>query len=316
MVAQGRWIATRPEVEGHRGYKLTSLTSTLPNAAWHKLAAEFIQAKRSPATLKPFVNTVLGEPWRGEGDDLDAADLNALRRPFSLASVPPDVLVLTAGADIQQDRIEITFTGWTKDDDMRVLSHDVIWGSPTENETWAEVDDLLKRQFRHPLGGVLNVDAAVIDSGNWADQVYAFCRPRSGRRILSGKGVAGFARPSLTFSTSRKARLGLIWVDGIKMALHQRLAHGETILFSDELGGDYFDQIRAERIVVKYSRGQPVKTWELTSGRRNEALDTLTYSYAARGLVGLDLDRRERGLGSVTLPQKPDTVFKSAWLNQ
>ena len=113
MVAQGRWMATRPEVQGHRGYKLTSLTSTLPNAAWPKLAAEFLHAKRSPATLKPFVNTVLGEPWRGEGDDLDATQLDRLRRPFSLDSVPPEVLVLTAGADVQQDRIEVTFTGWT-----------------------------------------------------------------------------------------------------------------------------------------------------------------------------------------------------------
>lgn len=314
MVAQGRWMAKKPEVEGHRGYKLTSLTSTLPNAAWPKLAAEFLQAKRNPATLKPFVNTVLGEPWRGEGDYLDAADLDALRRPFSLDSVPPEVLVLTAGADIQKDRIEITFTGWTKDDDLRVLAHEVIWGSPTENETWAEVDDALKRQFRHPLGGVLTVDAAVIDSGNWADAVYAFCRPRTARRILSGKGMPGFARPSLTFSTSRKARLGLIGVDGIKMALHQRLAHGETILFSDQLGGDYFDQIRAERLVVRYTRGQPVKKWELTSGRRNEALDTLTYSYAARGLVGLDLDRRESDLASVSGPPLRMTVARSKWL--
>lgn len=314
MVAEGRWRATRPEMEGHRGYKLTSLTSTLPNAAWPRLAAEFLHAKRSPATLKPFLNTVLGEPWRGEGDDLDAANLQALGRPFSLDAIPADVLVLTAGADVQQDRVEITFTGWTKDDDMRVLAHEVIWGSPTENETWAEVDDALKRQFMHPLGGVLMVDAAIIDSGNWADQVYAFCRPRAARRILPGKGMAGFGRASLAFSASRKVRLGLIGVDGIKQLLHQRLSHDETILFSDHLGGDYFDQIRAERLVTKYSRGHPVKRWEITSGRRNEALDTLTYSYAARGLVGTDLVRREADLARVTGFLKPAMVARSKWL--
>ena len=314
MVAQGRWIATQPHVQGHRGYKLTSLTSTLPNAAWPKLAAEFLRAKRSPATLKPYVNTVLGEPWRGEGDDLGPPHLNGLRRPFSLDAVPSEVLVLTAGADVQQDRVEITFTGWTKDDDLRVLAHNVIWGSPTENETWAEVDDALRRQFRHPLGGVLNVDAAVIDSGNWADAVYAFCRPRAVRRILPGKGMPGFARPSLSFSASRKVRLGLIGVDGIKAALHQRLAHGETILFSDRLGGDYFDQIASERLVVRYTRGQPVKKWELTAGRRNEALDTLTYSYAARVLVGLDLDRRAVDLASVSGPAKQTSIARSKWL--
>ena len=143
MVAQGRWRATRPHVTGHRGYKLTSLTSTLPNAAWPRLAAEFLQAKRSPTTLKPWLNTVLGEPWRGEGDDLDSTDFGVLQRPFSLDAVPPEVLVLTVGADVQADRIEATFCGWTKNGDMRVLGHEVVWGSPTENETWAEVDDLL-----------------------------------------------------------------------------------------------------------------------------------------------------------------------------
>ena len=149
---------------------------------------------------------------------------------------------------------------------------------------------------------------------NWADAVYAFCRPRAVRRILPGKGMPGFARPSLSFSASRKVRLGLIGVDGIKAALHQRLAHGETILFSDRLGGDYFDQIASERLVVRYTRGQPVKKWELTAGRRNEALDTLTYSYAARVLVGLDLDRRAVDLASVSGPAKQTSIARSKWL--
>ncbi|GGL52195.1 terminase [Wenxinia marina] len=315
MVEQGRWRATRPEVEGHRGYKLTSLTSTLPNATWPRLAAEFLQAKRSPTTLKPWLNTVLGEPWRGEGDDLDGTDFAALQRPFGLDRIPAEALVLTVGADVQADRIEATFAGWTKDGDVRVLGHETVWGAPTENETWAELDDLLRRQFRHPAGGVLTVDAAVIDSGNWADAVYAFCRPRTSRRVLAGKGVAGFSRPSLAFSTSRGTRLALIGIDGVKLALHQRIAHGETILFSSALSGDYFDQLRAERLVTRFSRGHPVRRWEVVSGRRNEALDTLVYAYGARGLIGADVERREAELGKVTGPPKPVTVVKSRWLS-
>lgn len=100
----------------------------------------------------------------------------------------------------------------------------------------------------------------------------------------------------------------------MKLALHQRLAHGETILFSDRLGGDYFDQIRAERLVTKYSRGRPIRAWEVISGRRNEALDTLVYAYAARGLVGMDLERREADLASVTGARKPASVIRSKWL--
>jgi len=316
MVTGGRWRATAPEVEGHAGFKLTSLTSLLPNASWPKLAAEFLQAKRSPATLKPFINTVLGEAWEGEGDDLDAANLEALRRPYDLDNVPPEALVLTVGADVQGDRVEMTYTAFTAEGDMRVLGHHVVWGSPTENDTWAEVDDSLKIQLSHPKGGTLRVDAALIDSGNWADQVYAFCRPRVSRRVLPLKGVSGFGRPSLAFSTSRKTRLALVGVDGVKLALHQRLAHGETITFSEGLVGDYFDQIRAERLVTKFSRGRPTRSWELISGRRNEALDTLGYSYAARGLVGLDLGRREAELASKAAPKRQSGTIQSAWLNR
>lgn len=315
IVQAGRWRALAPHVEGHRGYKLTSLTSTLPNATWPKLAAEFLQAKRSPTTLKPWLNTVLGEAWRGEGDDLDSTDFAALQRPFGMETVPEDALVLTVGGDVQKDRVELTYTGWTADGDMRVLGHVPIWGDPTDAETWIEVEDALRRQFRHPLGGVLNVDAAVIDSGNWADQVYDFCRPRTARRVLPGKGVSGFSRPSIAFSTSRKVRLALIGVDGVKLALHQRLTHGETILFSGDLSGDYFEQIRAERLVTKFSRGRPMRVWEVISGRRNEALDTLSYSYAARQLVGLDMERRADDLCRKDGPRKVPTVVKSAWLS-
>lgn len=106
---------------------------------------------------------------------------------------------------------------------------------------------------------MLNVDAAVIDSGNWADQVHDFCRPRTARRVLPGEGVSGFSRPSIAFSTSQKVRLALIGVDGVKLVLHQRLSHGQTILFSEALSGDYFEQIRAERLVTKFSRGRPMR---------------------------------------------------------
>lgn len=314
LVADGRWRATAPHVAGHRGYRLTALTSTLPNAAWPRLAAEFLQAKRSPVTLKPWLNTVLGEAWRGEGDDLDAVDLTKLTRPFGLADVPAEALVLTVGGDVQQDRVELTFSAWTRDGDMRVLGHETVWGSPTDDATWREVDDQLRRQFRHPAGGILTVDAALIDSGNWADQVYAFCRSRAARRILPQKGVPGFGRPSLAFSTTRGVRLALVGIDGVKLALHQRLASGETIQFSDQLGGDYFDQLRAEKLVTKYSRGRPTRAWEVISGRRNEALDTLVYAFAARGLIGLDLSRREAELGSVTGAEKRATVARSKWL--
>ena len=71
MVANGAWRATRPDVKGHAGFRLNALVSTLANASWGKLAAEFLQARGSSDTLQVFVNTILAQGWREAADEAD-----------------------------------------------------------------------------------------------------------------------------------------------------------------------------------------------------------------------------------------------------
>lgn len=107
MVAAGRWRATKPEVKGHAGFRINSLVSPLANAAWGKLAAEFVAAKDKPEELQTFVNLVLGEGWKEHGDALDDAALAAKAEAFSLDMLPEPVLAITAGCDVQRkDRLE------------------------------------------------------------------------------------------------------------------------------------------------------------------------------------------------------------------
>ena len=111
MVEAGHWRATRPEVSSHHGYRLNALVSPLANASWGKLAAEFLQAKHDPAMLQPFINTVLAQGWRAAESDIDESDLRARAEPFAIDAIAPEVLVLTAGSDLQVDRIETTLCG-------------------------------------------------------------------------------------------------------------------------------------------------------------------------------------------------------------
>lgn len=317
MVQAGRWRATQPEVEGHHGYKINALVSLLPNASWARLAAEFLEAKKSPTTLKAFTTTLLAEPWRPSGDDLDPATFRRLQISMGPDDLPDDVLFLTAGVDCQGDRLESTLVGWTEAGDLRVLEHSIVWGSPLENATWTELDAWLLRQFHHPRGGLLlGVDAAIVDSGNWADSVYDFTRPRTGRRVVAGKGVSGFHRPMVGWGKSRRTRLAQVGVDGIKMQLFERITDGRTVRFADHLGPDYFDQINSERLVTKYSRGRPIKQWETISGRRNEGLDCLVYATAARQVLNLDAGRRAEQIESraVAGPQRPPVAIRSHFL--
>jgi phage terminase large subunit GpA-like protein len=316
MLMRGRWRATRPEITGHAGFRINSLSSMLANASWPKLAAEFLQAKRSPVTLKPFVNTVLGEAWRSDGENLDPSILGRLQRPQSLEDIPDDVLFLTAGADVQGDRIEVMIAGWTGETECRVLGYEIIFGTPLEDATWKEVDSLLTRTWLHPRGGILRLDAAVIDSGNWADAVYAYTRPRSSRRFVAGKGIGGMNRPYVSWGASRKTKLALIGVDVIKLHLHERVKSGGTITFSDQLGQDVLDQISAERLITRYVHGHPIRHWEKTSGRRNEALDCLVYATAAKQLVPNAVDKRREDVFRSGCVAARAAIVKSNWLSR
>ncbi|WP_273281120.1 phage terminase large subunit family protein [Pseudooceanicola atlanticus] len=318
MVEGGRWRVTAPHVTGHAGFKVNALVSPHANAAWGILAAEFLRAKDNPATLQTFVNLTLGEPWREAQDDLDEHELAAKREPFGLPDrLPSEVLVITAGVDCQDDRLELVFLGHGKGDETYVLAHSVIWGAIDADTTWLELDDALKTIWRHPAGGVLRCDAAVIDSGDGghADLVHSFTRSRFGRRIVSGKGVPGFSRPFLQRSRSNGAPLFLVGVDAVKAQLFNRLARGDTFRFSADLEPVFFEQLTSERRVVRYYKGQPVRRFERIAGKRAETLDAVTYALAARTLVGLNLDRREEEVASVTGAKKSLTVIRSKWLS-
>ena len=316
MVAAGQWRATRPDIEGHAGFRLNALVSSLVNSTWGKLAAEFIAAKRSPDTLQVFINCILAQGWREAAEELNETELAARAEPFGLTAIPADVLIVTSGVDVQRDRLEIVILGHGRDD-IFVLGNSVIWGSPDDDSTWHELDELLRTTWIHPNGGTLKIDAAAIDAGDGAmtDKVQAFCRPRFGRKIVAIKGAAG-SRPLIAASSSKGSRLFIVGVDGAKTQITARLTRGQSIRFSADLEPRYFEELASERLTLRYVRGAPQRQWERIPGRRAECLDASVYAWAVRGIVSLNLDRREDELASVAaLPARP-AVIKSAWLNR
>ena len=179
----------------------------------------------TPTNLRVFVNTVLAEGWR-QANEIDEADLRG--EPFGLDRIPQDVLALTCGVDVQQDRLEVSTVGWAKDGTAFVLDHHPIWGSPDDNETWLELDEHLKGRWPHPKGGTLKIDATCIDagSGEHFDIVTRFAQARLSRRVFAIKGVAGFGRPAIARSRGKSRVLFIVGVDGIKSTILAKLAKG------------------------------------------------------------------------------------------
>lgn len=315
MVEAGRWRATHPEVKGHAGFRCNALVSTLANAAWGKLAAEFLQAKRNPDLLQGFVNTILAEGWKEAAEEVDEASLAARAEPWGLSSIPPEVLIVTVGVDVQRDRLECTFVGHSRTEQL-VLGHAVIWGRPADDTTWAELDELLRSTWPHPKGGTLKVDAAAIDAGDGElmDKVQSFCHPRFARRIVAIKGANG-NRPAIQASSTKGSRLFIVGVDGLKSALLGRMSRG-GIRFSADLDARYYEEVTSERVVLRYLRGMPSRLWERKPGMRAECLDATVYAIAARGLLSINLDRRVEELSSPAAPKRAPAISKSNWLQR
>jgi len=299
MLAGGEWRAT---VEGAdprvAGFHLNALYS--PWVRWGDVAAEHVRVAKDPARLQVFVNTRLGESWEDKaGDTIKESSLIARREDLG-AAVPNAVTVVTVGVDVQDDRLEVQFVGWGADEESWVLDYRVLPGDPAGARLWNTLDSLLSRPMRRADGVELPVEAVAIDSGgHHTKSVYDFCRPRLGRRIWAVKGAGGAGIPVWPKRVSRvdgKAGRCPLWrvgVDAAKDALFARLRVGEPgpgyVHFGTGLDPEYFRQLTGERVVTKFVRGRPVRSWQpRMPGARLEALDSYVYAMAAlHGLLAM-----------------------------
>jgi phage terminase large subunit GpA-like protein len=222
---------------------------------------------------------------------------------------------------VQHDRLEVTFIGWTESGAALVLGHRVIWGGFAEEGTWAELDGLIGARYPHALGGKIGVDACAIDAGDGASMghVTAFATPRTRRKVVAIKGAGGNRPPIEKAGSKTKtgARLWIVGVDTVKLHLFGRLAQAGNVRFSADLTPVWFEQLASERSVVRYSRGQPLRSFVRMPGRRAEALDCVVYAFAVRHLVNLDYDQRRADLSTETAPlPKRAPVLASSWMQR
>jgi phage terminase large subunit GpA-like protein len=289
MVEQGGYRAQNPGslIPGFRVNQLIS-----PKRSWGTIATEFLAAKRSPETLKAFMNTVLATLWEEKHEVV--ADAHALWNrcePFA-AEVPEGACLLTAGVDVQADRIELEIASWGRDEESWSVAYHVIPGDILRNEVWAALDEILLSIYTHENGQQLRVQAACIDSGYKDATVLRFTRDRYNRRVFATKGRSGDGT-IWPHKPSRKNQTPffMIGVNAAKDAIHDRLKVKETgaSFCHFPLGRDleYFEQLTAEKKFIRYHNGFAKHEWRKADGARNEALDCRVYAYAALKSLGL-----------------------------
>jgi phage terminase large subunit GpA-like protein len=292
----------------HASFTAGKVFSPWPKDAPPKQAKKWLDAKNDNDLRVVFDNTQRGQPHRRQtGRDLKAEDLAARAEKWP-GEVPVGVGLITAGLDTQDDRVEIEFVGWGRNEESWSLGYVVVEGDTSSAELWERVDKQLLRIFRRADGREFAVDAACIDSGGHrTNEVYAFSKARLGRQVWAIKGAReqGGQRapvwPSVKPSNRQRGKYRpiMIGTNSAKDTIRSRLALVELgpgfCHFESQRDLAWYQQMLSERLILKIVSGKRFTVWDCPKGKANEALDCRVYAYAAlQGMIHLGLRLNER----------------------
>jgi phage terminase large subunit GpA-like protein len=305
ILALGKWVATEPnpKVAGVAGFHLNELYS--PWKSWADIGRDYEVARTDPLQLQVWTNTSLGLGWESEAtESLEWEHLSesASQSGYCRREVPVDVRLLTAGVDVQANRLEVSVWGWAAGETGWLIDHQVIMGEPTDNLTWSALDDYLAAGFIRE-GDIVKPKTVFVDSGNWTREVYGQVRIRRGKGWHAIKGAGGSRRlisPATPQEVGargkaiqRGVKLLILGVDMAKDTLHTRSKlgpeHPKRLNFPSNLDLSYFEAFASEIKVLKHKVGQAYFQWEKLPGiNSNEAWDCAIYAYCAAVMAGLE----------------------------
>jgi len=308
MLEAGAWVATADS--RMPGFQINALYSTL-GVTWSDLVSEWTAAQTDVTALQVFINTALGETWEERGGGLDPAALEARREAYP-ADVPEWVAVLTAGVDVQDNRLAYVIRGWGAGEESALIEQGELDGDPTRDAVWKALDARLLHPRTTPSGRAVPVFATGVDTGHHTESAYAYCKPRWGRRVfaLKGSGTPGAPLAPRKASINNKARVRLFLVGTIaaKDLIYGRLKIAVPgpgyYHFHAEASGNYFGELTAEKLMKVQVNGRWVRKYVLPRGARNEALDCEVYALAALYISGVN--RHDLGKMAGKPPQNPE----------
>lgn len=340
------WLQTAPEdvrlkaeAGGIVGFHISALYSPLGWLSWADIARKWEAASGNESELKTLKNTLLGETWQEKGEAPDWQRLYERRSQRKMGSVPAGALVLTAGADVQRDRIEIDVWAWGRNLESWLVDHVVIEGDTAGAEIWKELSAFLSTTWEHDAGTRMALARLAIDSGDGAttNAVYSWVRSAGKGQVIAIKGREGFDRstpvdgPSYVEVTEggRKLKRGVqLWNIATAVFKSETYRFLRLIAPTDEeiqegvefpsgfmhlpagTTAEWVKQLTAEQLMtVKTRRGFQKLEWQQMRDR-NEALDCRVYARAAAWLMGIDRwdERKWGGLAAQLEKGRKDTL--------
>ena len=295
----GGWKPQR-QTKGTQSYQLSALYSPLQRLK--DIVQVFVDAADDPKKIATFYNTCMGVTWEKSGETAEAHALESRCEDYK-SPVPLPVKILTAGIDVQKDRLECEIVGWSTGEESWNIAYEVFYGDTSNwnDYCYRELWKFLNKGFEVELGGRMFVQSATIDSGFNTIAIYNFVRQHQSRipAIYAVKGIGGWNRevlkgskPTQTYRGYRPA-LFSIGVDIAKRILMHRLnietvGQGYCHFPQERAEGEYFTQLTSEVLVYDPKTGK--RKWEKKdTSVDNEALDCRVYAFAALHILQPDL---------------------------
>ena len=316
MLQAGDWQPTSEASDPRTiGFHLSALYSPVGWFSWADIARMWEAAQATDEAKRSFKNGVLGETWIETGEAPDWQRLYDRREGWQIGTVPAHALFLTAGADVQKDRIEVSVWAWGRGLESWLIEHLVIEGGPERAESWDQLSELLDRTWPHAHGAQLGLAKLAIDTGYESPAVYAWARRAGQAQVAPIKGVEGFNRAAPVVGPThvdlteggkklrRGARLWTIAVATFKSETYrylrlsaptdEEIAAGAKcpagyVHLPNGTEAEWMKQLVGEQLVtVKTKRGFSRLEWQKLR-ERNEALDCRVYARAAAWIAGAD----------------------------
>lgn len=262
-----------------------------PFMSLSEVVAQWLEAQGKPGKLKKWHNTIAGESWAPKEVDDTSLDGLVERKESYAPIVPMDAAQLTAGGDVQADRIEIEVVAWGLNNESWGMAYEVLYGDTSLPDVWERLDAYLLETWRHESGEDLKIERAFIDAGYRDQMVHRFTGKRNGRGIFSCKGAKAHDAPELTGPVKIKlgaARVNQYSIGTQKIKTQMFASFGLNATGSnychipDTYPDNWYSMMQAEKLVKKNLGGRDVYLYEKkTQSSRNEAIDCRAYATAA-----------------------------------
>lgn len=304
------WVHKFPERKV-KSYHLSALYSPYGWYSWEEACEHYEKALKDTDEMVVFTNTVLGMEYEEPGEAPDWEILWNRAGGYNIGTAPRGVHIITAGVDVQKDRLEMTVIGWGKRKNNWSIDHEVFEGSPSNDAVWKALRTYVENtEYEHESGVLLPISLVTIDSGYCTPEVYSFARGNNKFMVIKGHD-----RPSAIIGNPSQTDIRLknkILKRGVlvypfassvaKKELYRWLAHstpenGEYpvgFCHFPKFDKEYFKQLTAEKLITRKDSNHFAKEEWVKERDRNEVLDCTVMARAAAYKLGIDKWTDER----------------------